>query len=439
MLGLVSYSVVLVALFVGAWLRPAVAIAAVLCLFGLKQWGQSSTQLLLDHREFTNFAVAVIAAVSVVRAARRRSCLFCGVTPTAAWIAALLAYALVSTVWTPDPGASLDQWELQAPYMIIIPLLAPLLFFDLDDTRPAFLWTTFAAAAICILALAFGSWGGRGLVLYGGLTDTDNDFLETNPLALSGMAGTAFLIAAMSLGRPTRPLLRLLFAVCIPITLAVVLRSGSRGQLIACGIGLLFSLPIAYRPKDGRSFAGLMFAAVIVLGLAYGGASLVHIDAARWSASATSQDVGGRIDMAQALLSASTSSVFTTIFGLGNSSAFQIVGFYPHIAGLEIVAEEGLVGAVMYCVILFLSFRSIKRISAYPLLRDSERNALAIIAGLFVFELVLTWKQGSLLGSIYVFAYSMILARMEETTLKSRRLAESTAASPGVRFENLLR
>jgi hypothetical protein len=143
--------------------------------------------------------------------------------------------------------------------------------------------------------------------------------------------------------------------------------------------------------------------------------------------------------MAQALLSASTSSVFTTIFGLGNSSAFQIVGFYPHIAGLEIVAEEGLVGAVMYCVILFLSFRSIKRISAYPLLRDSERNALAIIAGLFVFELVLTWKQGSLLGSIYVFAYSMILARMEETTLKSRRLAESTAASPGVRFENLLR
>jgi hypothetical protein len=439
MLGLITYSLVLAVLLIGAWLRPAAAIAAVLCLFGLKQWGQSSTQILSEHRQFTNFVVAGIAVLGVVRAAARRSCIFCEVSSTDVLVALLFGYALISTIWTPDPGASIDQWRDQAPYLIIVSLLAPLLFRDLDDTRVAFLWTAFAASAICVLALVLGKWGGRGLLLYGGLTNEDDNFLETNPLALAGMAGTAFLIAAMSLGRPNPVLLRLIAATCIPMALAVILRSGSRGQLIASGLGLLVALPIAFRPKEGGSRIGLVVAAALVLGLAYGAMALVDVDKGRWSTDLASQDVGGRFDMARALLAASTSSVLTTIFGVGNSSSFQLVGFYPHIAGLEVLAEEGLLGAAMYCGILFLSFRSIKRLATLRSLTDSQRNALAIIAGLFVFELVLSWKQGSLLGSIYVFAYAMILARMEATTLTSTGLAQPSVLPPTIRFENLLR
>jgi len=61
---------------------------------------------------------------------------------------------------------------------------------------------------------------------------------------------------------------------------------------------------------------------------------------------------------------------------------------------------------------------------------------------LFVFELVLSWKQGSLLGSVYVFGYAIALARLERPIGSLNRLA--TPAQAGVvrslpRFENLLR
>jgi hypothetical protein len=139
-------------------------------------------------------------------------------------------------------------------------------------------------------------------------------------------------------------------------------------------------------------------------------------------------------------LSASTSNFFTAVFGLGNSSSFQVIGFYPHIAGLEVVAEEGLLGAALYAAIIVLAIRSIRRISGQPELTDIERSVLATLTGLFVFEFILSWKQGSLLSSVYVFAYAITLARLEKPTLEKAPVA--TPADPGPplpRFQNLMR
>src|ERR1700722_18367569 len=98
MFGLVTYSLVLLALVIGVWQRPAVGVAAVLCLYGLKQWGQSSTALFSAHREFTNFAVFFIALFGLVRAAQKRSCIFCRVPMTSVLIIALYIYAAISVI-----------------------------------------------------------------------------------------------------------------------------------------------------------------------------------------------------------------------------------------------------------------------------------------------------------------------------------------------------
>ncbi len=441
MLGLTTYLFILLALLIGTWRRAAVGLGAVLCLYGLKQWGQSSTALFSQYRQFTNYAVFVICVLGVYRAARMRSCVFCDTSTTAMLVFALYAYAFVTISWAPDPQMSLDQWITSAPYLVTITLLAPLLLSGIDDARTAFMATAFAGAAICALALAFGTWGDRGLVVFGhgALQDDSNIYrYETNPLALSSMAGTVFLICALSLGRPNRMAMRLFAMACIPITLAVILRSGSRGQIIASGAGLIVALPIAFRPKDGKSFATLLSVAVLVLGLGWWAASLVDLNSSRWSNAQASQDVEGRFAMAQALLGASTSNFATTIFGLGNSSAFKVVGFYPHITGLEVIAEEGIIGAAIYFSILFLAFRSVKRIDRRGL-NDSQRNALATLAGLFVFELILSWKQGSLLFSVYVFAYAIALARLEAPAGSlPERLPRVTMVNPRP-FPNLLR
>jgi hypothetical protein len=436
MLGLITYSLILLALAVGVWLRPAVGAAAVLCLYGLKQWGQSSTTLLSDYRQFTNYAVFVIALIGLIRAARKRSCIFCRVPSTSWLILALLAYALLSLIWAPDMEKSFEQWVIQGPYIVTITLLAPLLFSELKDVRIAFIWTAVTGGALCILALAFGKWGARGLLLYGDINES-----ETNPLALSSLAGTVFLICALSLGRPNRMLMRVFAMGCIPITLAVILKSGSRGQLIGSAVGAIVSLPIAFRIKDVRSIAGLILVAALILGLGSWGASLVEIDTARWQGNDSKSAVAGRFENAQRILEVATSSVMTSVFGLGNSSSFQIIGGYPHITGLEVLAEEGIVGAAMYFAIIIFAIRSVSRISRQPELSDSNRSALAMLAGLFIFELILSWKQGTLLSSVYVFLYAIILARLEKPAgaSVSRGLAPRANAPELIRFQNLLR
>ncbi len=92
--------------------------------------------------------------------------------------------------------------------------------------------------------------GLEGLLLYGDVYES-----ETDPLALSSLAGTVFLIAALSLGRPNRALMRVIAMGCIPVALAVILKSGSRGQLIGSAVGAVVSLPIALRLKISKSIA----------------------------------------------------------------------------------------------------------------------------------------------------------------------------------------
>jgi len=435
MFGLFTYCAILFALCVGVWFRPAAGVAAVLCLYGLKQWGQSSSSFVVQHGQFTNYAIAIIALIGLIRAALKRSCVFCQIPTATLLIAALLLYALLSVLWAPDLEASLQQWASQGPYIITITLLAPLLLSDFEDARIAFSWTAFVGAAICILALLFGKWGFRGLLIYANALEA-----ETNPLALSSLAGTVFIISALSLGRPNNIFRRILCMVFIPITLAVILRSGSRGQLIAGVAAVMVSLPIAFRMRNIRSFGALILATSIIVGLGAWGASLVKIDASRWESTDSQSAVSGRIENARHLLGAATSNASTIIFGLGNSSSFQILGIYPHITGLEVIAEEGLVGTIPYFGIILVVARSIKRITNRADLTDSNRNVLAILTGLFVFEFILSWKQGSLLSSVYVFAYAITLGRLEDlVTVRSALVREQTVTPVSVRFPNLLR
>lgn len=436
MLGLITYCLTLAAFIIGAWYRPSVGVAAVLCLYGLKQWGQSTNLFFAEHSTFTNYAIFAVIVLGLIRAAAKRTCLICSIPPIALFIVALLAYALVSIVWAPNIAVSLKWWIIQGPYLITIALLAPLLFANFVDVRVAFRWSALIGAIICALALVFGKWGQRGLLLYGDIHEW-----ETNPLAIASLGGTVFVISALSLVKPNPILVRMIATACIPVGLAVILRSGSRGQLIAAIIGTVVALPISFRMRDARSIIGLLFVASLIGGLASWGAHLVEIDAERWQGSDPRSAVTGRVEAAEIMLETAASSPLTMIFGLGNSSAFEVVGIYPHIAGLEVIAEEGLVGAILYIIITFLPIRSVLRIANRDL-NDSQRNVLAIVTGLFVFEYILTWKQGSLLSSVYVFLYGITMGRLEnpptgEPAAEKQPVTPLPAVAP--RFQNLLR
>src|SRR5262249_31826414 len=129
----------------------------------------------------------------------------------------------------------------------------------------------------------------------------------------------------------------------------------------------------------------------------------VQIDSSRWSSEQGADDAAGRINAAVALLGFALSNPLALVFGLGNSSAFAYVGFYPHIAALEVLAEEGLIGFGLFMAVTVMTIGSVRRfITVINASQDiKQRAAVAILSAVFIFEFLLTFKQGSLLSCTY--------------------------------------
>ena len=121
------------------------------------------------------------------------------------------------------------------------------------------------------------------------------------------------------------------------------------------------------------------------------------------------------------------------LIGLGNSASYdpRILGIYPHFVPLEVLAEEGLIGFGLYITILFCSMRSCLRCFRNIANEPRERLLLGGLVGLYMFTLLLSFKQGSLLGNLEVFMLSIILGRYERILSWNRALDEIEEESEG--------
>jgi hypothetical protein len=443
MFGFLTYVAVLVTLVVGSVLRPPMALVGVLCLFGLKQWGQSASPLLAQYPLLTNFAIGALTFVAVLRAAFRRSCVFCRFPPAAICSLCLLLYAFVSLTWSMDVDSGLEVFALTTPYILVISFLAPLVIDDFRDLKAAFGWLTLIGGVICFLAVVFGTWGTRGLGVaftapMGSLGDGGAISAETNPLALAQLGGSVVIAAGMLLIERRRFLIKVIAIGAIPFALAAIIRSGSRGELIAALPAFLVAASVALKLRGFRSGAALTLLTLLITGMGWWATSLVEVDKTRWLGSdLAAHDVAGRFEMAGALLQAASAHPLSIFLGLGNSSSYKVLGIYPHIAILEVLAEEGLPGIALYLAILYYAARSVRR-AARALADDpADRIALAILAGLFVYAVVLSWKEGGLF-SPYPLCYAIMLGRLELVNVQSSR-PSTLLASPLRTFPNLMR
>jgi hypothetical protein len=411
MFGLVSYLVVVFALIVGTIRRPAVAFAGVLCLYGLKQWGQNTSALLVEHRTAANLFIGglVLAAVAIVTF--KREGLDSRMPTNWKLSVALYVYAFMTLVLVPDFDDALKNWALQWPYVVTFVILAPLVLNKMDDVGVALGSAVLVGGTLCALALFAGKWGPRGLLVLGDIYEQ-----ETNPLAIASLGGTVFLIALFLLKMP-QPLWRRIFlAAVIPIGIAVVIRSQSRGQLGAAALAAAIGWLFVSRKAIGMRLFSLVLAGFLVTSIAWWVWGQMQVDAARWSGALAENDAQGRIEMAKALMGEAARNPLSLVFGLGNSSSFHYLGIYPHITALEVLAEEGLLGFCIYSAILVTTFTSAARL--FGAMNDhtpsGHRVAAAAVLSLFIFELMLSMKQGTFLTSTYVIAYATIIARMAQ-------------------------
>ncbi|MCC6142136.1 MAG: hypothetical protein IT389_16165 [Nitrospira sp.] len=147
----------------------------------------------------------------------------------------------------------------------------------------------------------------------------------------------------------------------------------------------------------------------------------------RWGEEGAKEDVYGRLNNAMRLVHLAYETPETMLLGLGNSASYdpRILGIYPHFVPLEVLAEEGLIGFGLYALILYYLFKSVVR--SFRLIGDdqSERMLLGGLVGLCMFTLLLSFKQGSLLGNLEFFMLAIILGRYEWILSGNRVLDKS--------------
>ncbi|MGI9485796.1 MAG: O-antigen ligase family protein [Geminicoccaceae bacterium] len=405
----------------GAWClaRPAVILSMIFLLFALDQWGFALASGYLPSSAFTNYLAAGMTAFAIV-------ILFMLGKPhrllsgPAFWlVVALFTYAFMSTLWVTVPGKALSIWAVNFQYLVVFILGAPLLIQEIDDLEVPMRALLLLGTPFIFCLNFLLEWGYRGFVVNGEVTRL--------PLALAQFGGYMMILGALF--GPRHGYWVLLRIAAVVLGALLIVKTGARGQFISavlCG-AVLFGLG-----RSGFSPIKLMlataFAAVFVVIAYFGAISYMKSDpnlratAGRWSIDRLTEDYGDRsirVLRIEAMLDAWTDNPGTMLVGLGNSASYDPnitdctspVGCYPHNLPIEILTEEGLIGLGLYlALILYVGVIAIRAISDSSV-DDDRKGALKVLFAFMIFELILSLKQGSLLGNWRFFLFTILLDR----------------------------
>lgn len=430
-----TYAAAILAFSVGAWRAPPSCVAAMYCLFPLKQLGQSSIELLQSHPATTNILIGAIVVVATLRNWRTLILRFWHRPASYFLAASLYFYALLSTGWSLAPDEALHRWGSAWPYLVTAIFLAPLSISSTCEFRTALRWLTWIGGLLSLAMLISGDWGSRGLVVDG----ISGDF-ETNPLAIAATAGAVAIAALVPRATGSSSLIHAPLAILASISsIFLIIRSGSRGELFAALAAIALVSPLRFNITKARDVAAIaLLTALISVGLVVGLSQYRGGGDARWSQSVVSADTEGRLEMATTLLRRWSKSDAGLVFGLGNSSSFdsRVVGFYPHVLPAEILGEEGLVGFLLLLALLVRAGRDGLhgwKSSAH----DSDvRATVAAAIALAVFSLVVSCKEGNLLSNYIFFTALTNISRISKEARVDTFEAPKAAA---IRLQNLLR
>ena len=426
-MGLIIYSGIVLLLLAGSVRKPSFALGAFLCMFGLEQWGAAKIGFVASNGSFTNYLAATIVIIALgVKVLRGRS--FRLVTgPVQLLSVALYAYAIVTLLWTPAYDVAVTEWRGQAPYLLISVLVLPLLVQDVEEAAEGIHATLIAGGILCACLAFFVNWGYRSIE-----SEVSGSGDIQLPLAIAQLGAFVFVLAVIYM--PWRGLYAVLTLALIAVSVLLVIKTGSRGQLVAMMASAFLFLPLA----RGWSMSRGYIAALVLVAVVAGGIWMMPPDLAgilpadqdtRFDTDRAVVDYSERIENARHLFDLYTSSsILELLFGLGNSASFSpaILGYYPHIVPIEILCELGIVGFSIFLIIVILTIRVVVRFisNAAELRGDTaSRRVVASLCALAVIEFLLAFKEGSLVRDVNLLLFPILIEGVVASLLAKRRPA----------------
>jgi len=402
-------------LFAATLWRPSWAFAVVVMMFPLEMLLQATVPYFLNNAFAFNVAVAGLALLSIVRR------WLGGESPvihlfTGAFLASwgFYAWGYLSTIWSPAEGEALDLAVQGLPYWILLMLLAPMMICRIEELRTvvqSLLLVGLAIGLMIILSPDFNIVAGRlSIRLVGGD--------RTNPLQIGTLGGTLMIIGALTMLTRWTPWQVALRVAAVVIGAGVALLSGSRGQMVLAVLTIIVTIPLAYRVSNLRGFVLTTAAAVVVVVGTMFAASLFISwrNDDRWDAQSLVFGGAGRLDNVVDLFAAYLSSPGHWVQGLG-VSAFRELDTrsgddYSHVLLADALAEAGIIGAAILGTVLVLGWRQGRDLFVAVRHDHSSRIDLSVILAITLYYLLLSNKQGSMLGTPLLFGLLILIGRL---------------------------
>ena len=422
-MGMLSYIAILGFLALWSLKRPAVALSAIICMYSLEQWGQSTVPFLLAQRSFTNIAVGVIVLIAVLNTFLLKTKVKYLFTEVSVAIYALFIYAYFSTYWSPAGDVAASLWNRSFPYTVTIVVLGPYLINTHLDIKRFANSLMVVGPPLAFFLMFFVEWENRRILLGG---TSYHDGLLGNPLTIGTFSSILLIVCFFKVAERFIEIQVLIRVVVAVLAISLVVTSGARGQLLAVILVAYLFFPLVYRIRSVATFLGAGVLLSIITALIFIAVIQAGGDNIRWSSEEISAAAGGRLNASLVMVSHWFNSGIFILGGLGNSASYSILGIYPHNVMAEVLSEEGLIGICLYLFILIRSGIAVKRCVAYSGADTKSRRDVAIIGGLFLFSFIVSLKQGSMLFNPYFFMFAIIISRYEKimryNLLKSNKL-----------------
>jgi len=383
-------------------------VALAISMFGVESFFAAKDTFFLNNSSFANIVIMLALAVRVGYEFVKRGGKFSPLT-SVTWQASmlLLAFTLMTGVWTPAFDQYRTNWIRGAPYVVAYLLLLPTLFSSYKVARDSLVWVLGMGVVISMLLYFTCEWEYRGVVVAGqesrrGQRDT------AAILAIAQLGGTIAILAALYRSGKSGGLFAIGRWVLVALGLMLALKTGSRGQTIFAFACIALFVPINNR---SLSFRGAVFT-VLSLGVFGGLAFFLFENFAthgRWGS--TLNSLSERQLMWNFMLDIwFREGPMAWIFGMGSAASYNYVGFYIHNVPLEILIECGVIGAVIYARLCFETGKNLYNGVAQAGSIDPDRfNIVIVYSSLFAFECLCTLKSGSLFGQQIFMFYAIAI------------------------------
>ena len=409
MLTFLIYSVFCVSLAWLTYLRPATGVVAALLMFAFEQWAQAHNFFFMQNNWLTNYLFLAIILLGVLRRVIRHGVVspFPGVVPVL--VIALYLFAFVSSSWSPAFDKALDIWAFQAPFLILMIVVTPMVISSTRDLGGVFFAYLLFAAPLALLLLLTVEWWGRYLVIEGLKSPFD-----ANPNAIGNVGILIFMLSMVlevdkSLHYNLHKIWRLIRWPLLLLGVALAIKAQSRGQLLAAGLAVLFAYWSKTERKDPKLVLGLtLFLGLVALAFTLIFESVIE-DTERWSVEKMTADALLRFDASVVMLNAWSQDIVALMIGLGSAAAYSYTGLYVHVIPVEILTEQGVLGFTLFAAIIVLTLANVRKV----LQRTEagvEKSYFICLVGYFLIELVLCFKQGSLPLSPSLFFAVILIA-----------------------------